>query len=75
MLPAAFGGVSKAGLATAGPHISIYFTWECAPGGITKFTSGPSVAGGEGSAAAALTKDPDGDDTGLGVRTAGVASA
>ncbi|CAM9669072.1 unnamed protein product [Scytosiphon promiscuus] len=71
MLPAAFGGAAKAGLEVNGPPVSAYFVWESAPGGIAKFTSGPSVVGGDGSAAAALAKDPAGDDTGLGVRTAG----
>lgn len=71
MLPAAFGGAAKAELPMAGPPVSAYFTWDSTPGGTTKFTSGPAVVGGEGSAAAALAKDPAADDTGLGVRTAG----
>lgn len=49
----------------AGPPSSAYYTW----GETTKFTCGPSVAGG--AATTALVKDPEGDDVGLGVRTAG----
>lgn len=65
MIPAAFAGAAQAGLAMAGPPSSVYYTW----GETTKFTCGPSVAGGE--ATTALVKDPEGDDVGLGVRTAG----
>ncbi|CAM9720687.1 unnamed protein product [Ectocarpus sp. 6 AP-2014] len=67
-LPAAFAGAAAAGLAMAGPPASAYYTWDPSPGGTTKFTCGPSVAGG---GASALMKDVDGDDNGLGVRTAG----
>ncbi|CAN0506602.1 unnamed protein product, partial [Ectocarpus sp. 12 AP-2014] len=67
-LPAAFAGAAAAGLAMAGPPASAYYTWDSSPGGTTKFTCGPSVAGG---GASALMKDVDGDDNGLGVRTAG----
>ena len=49
----------------AGPPSSVYYTW----GETTKFTCGPSVAGGE--ATTALMKDPEGGDVGLGVRTGG----
>lgn len=49
----------------AGPPASAYYDW----GETTKFTCGPSVAGG--AAATALMKDPDGGDVGLGVRAAG----
>lgn len=65
MLPAAFAGAAQAGLQMAGPPASAYYTWD----ETTKFTCGPSVAGG--AATTALVKDPDGDDVGLGVRTAG----
>lgn len=69
MLPAAFAGAAQAGLAMAGPPLSAYFFWDPSPGGSTKFTCGPSVAGG--AAADALVKDADGDDASLdlGVRT------
>lgn len=69
MMPGAFAGAAKAGLAMAGPPASAYYTWDSSPGGTTKFTCGPSVAGG--AAADGLAKDPDGDDSGLGVRKAG----
>lgn len=65
MIPAAFAEAAQAGLTMAGPPSSVYYTW----GETTKFTSGPSVAGGD--ATAALVKDPEGDDVGLGVRTGG----
>ncbi|CBN76982.1 glyoxalase family protein [Ectocarpus siliculosus] len=67
-LPAAFAGAAAAGLAMAAPPASAYYTWDPSPGGTTKFTCGPSVAGG---GASALMKDVNGDDNGLGVRTAG----
>lgn len=59
MLPAAFGGLGKAGIAPTGPLVAAYFTWD--PAGETTFTCGPTVA----------ADGPPAEGDGLGVRAFG----
>lgn len=61
MIPNAFAEAGKIGLPPAGPLLSAYFTWDSKEGGETRFTCGPSVAGGS----------PEAEGDGFGVRTVG----